>query len=710
MRSILASVLVWLCAVAALAQTATVRLEVRSDERPVRDATVTINGRVYETNSRGIVEVTLPPGHVEIVVVKEGFAPASATVDVTANQEQPVLITLTRGASVEEHVTVSATRTDQRVEDVPMRVDVLDAEEVREETMQAPGDVVNILREMGGLHVTTSGPSLGAAGVRIQGMRSRYTRVLADGLPLFGAQVGSLGLLQIPPMDLAQVELIKGVASALYGAGAIGGVVNLIARRPSQASQELLVNRSSRGETDATAFLAAPLSSTWGGSLLVGGHDQTRNDIDGDGWADLAAYRRGEVRPRLYWDDQHGSSFFATTGVSLETRTGGTTDGAVLPATQQPYQERLDTQRYDVGLLAQTLLASTTVLAARFSGTWQSLDHAFGDVRERERHDLLFGEISARRAVGRQTLVIGTAIEQDTLTARDTPQFSYSFTTPGVFVQDDVTVVPWFSLSAGARLDVHNVYGTFVSPRVSALFRFAGWSSRASAGTGFFPTSVLTEETEAAGLSRLTVRGPLRAETGQSASVDLTRTVGPFSATATVYASRLAHAVYVDRTDAYVLSNQPVASTNIGGELLATWRREPLTVHAVYDVLRAREYEDTALAEVPLTPRQTFTFVAALEDEDSGRLVFEWFYTGKQRLEANPFRTESAPYTTVGLMGEWVIKKVRLFVNGENLTDVRQTRYDPLLRPGRGVDGQWTVDAWAPLDGRNINGGIRLRF
>jgi iron complex outermembrane receptor protein len=53
---------------------------------------------------------------------------------------------------------------------------------------------------------------------------------------------------------------------------------------------------------------------------------------------------------------------------------------------------------------------------------------------------------------------------------------------------------------------------------------------------------------------------------------------------------------------------------------------------------------------------------------------------------------------------------VLLFINGENLTDIRQTRWESLLRPARGLDGRWTVDAWAPLDGRNINGGMRLTF
>lgn len=58
-------------------------------------------------------------------------------------------------------------------------------------------------------------------------------------------------------MDLGQVEVIKGVASALYDAGALGGVVNLIARRPTaEPESDFLLNRSSRGATDAVAFLA----------------------------------------------------------------------------------------------------------------------------------------------------------------------------------------------------------------------------------------------------------------------------------------------------------------------------------------------------------------------------------------------------------------------------------------------------------------------
>src|SRR3982750_2603537 len=165
-----------------------------------------------------------------------------------------------------------------------------------------PGDITMMLNEMGGMRVQTTSPSLGAASVRIQGMRGRYTRFLSHGLPLFGQQGGGLGLLQIPPMDLGQVEVIKGAASALYGAGAMGGVVDLISRRPAaEPVRELLVNRSTLGATDGASFLPSTLSKQWGASLIAGGHWQERHDRDGDGWADLAGYARAVARPRLFW-------------------------------------------------------------------------------------------------------------------------------------------------------------------------------------------------------------------------------------------------------------------------------------------------------------------------------------------------------------------------------------------------------------------------
>src|SRR6476646_10267162 len=313
---------------------AEIRIICRSENGPILRAQAVVGGTTTETDADGRTTLRVAPGPVVITVVKEGFNPVTVSMTAALGPPQVTPIALERQTAVEEHVTVSATRTDKRIEDQPMRVQVLDAEEIEEKQLMTPGDIVMMLNEMGGLRVQATSPSLGAASVRVQGMRGRYTRFLSDGLPLFGTDVGGLGLLQIPPTDLGQVEVIKGVASALYGAGALGGVVDLISRRPARApAREALVNRTTRGGTDATLFAAQPMAARWSGTLLAGGHWQQQNDVDGDGWADLAGYSRGVFRPRAFWSNDAGRTFFATGGAMWETRDGGTMTGSVLPAT-----------------------------------------------------------------------------------------------------------------------------------------------------------------------------------------------------------------------------------------------------------------------------------------------------------------------------------------------------------------------------------------
>jgi len=685
-----------------------VRVEVRSPTGPVANARITAGRVSITTDASGIAILTLPPGAHDIAVVKDAFVPVTVTVDVVTGQTRAVIVDLAAEPTVEEDVTVVATtRTGGRIEDQPMRVEVLSRDEIEEKMLMTPGDIVMMLNEMGGMRVQATSPSLGAASVRIQGMRGRYTRFLSDGLPLFGEQPGGLGLLQIPPMDLGQVEVIKGVASALYGAGAMGGVVNLMSRRPgAEPEREALINRSTRGATDAVLWLAAPFAPRWSGTLLAGGHWQEQTDVDAEGWSDLPGYSRAVVRPRLFWDDGNGRSFFATAGATWEDRRGGTEQGEVLAATGLPFREALETARFDAGALGQTIVRGRYVVTARMAVAHQRHDHEFGGTFERDRHDTAFAEAAVRGTANRHTWVGGIAFDRDAYSPRDLPQFAYTFTAPGVFAQDDVAIAPWLSISLSGRADFHSEYGTFFSPRISALARSGGWTSRISVGRGFYAATPLVEETEAAGLSRLTIPRPLRAERGSSSSIDLTRTEGPASFTVTVFASRISSPVHVDRSPEFVLRNLDQPTTNTGVELLGTVRHAPFALTATYSYVRARELG----VDVPLTPRHSAGVVAMLESEDRGRLGLELYYTGMQQLESNPYRSRSAPYAIVGFLAERRFGRVRVFVNGENLTGTRQTRFDPLLRPARAPDGRWTVDAWAPLEGRVVNGGVRVGF
>jgi outer membrane receptor for ferrienterochelin and colicins len=709
--TVLALITTLLSAFAQEPPSATIHVAVKAAAGPVAGAAVSMNNTSTSTDQNGIATVTVPLGKVEVAVSKQGFVPVKTSLSVDEARDWQITVDLQPQQQAEEEVTVFATRTGTRIQDLPIRVEVLGQEEIDEKTMMTPGDIVMMLNEMGGLRVQSTSPSLGAASVRIQGMRGRYTAFLGDGLPLFGQQGGGLGLLQIPPVDLGQVEVIKGVSSALYGAGAMAGVVNLISRRPSKEPvHEILFNRSTRGATDTSLFLASQLTPRWGASFLGSGDWQQRKDIDHDGWADIAGYSRGVVRPRLFWDGGNGWTAFLTGGVTYENRDGGTLPGAVLPAIGTPYTEALDTRRYDIGSNLQYVVKQRYVITARFSTSLQDHDHRFGDVRERDRHELLFSELTARGTFHRNTWVVGAAAEREAYLPRDVPQFTYRYTTPGVFAQDDFEITRWLSVSASARADFQSRYGTFLSPRVSALVRWHGWTSRLSAGQGFFAPTPLTEETEAAGLTRLVIPKPLIAERGRSASFDISRKIGPGYYTVTLFDSSVSHPINVERGNLYQLVNLSEPTHNVGAEFLGTLRKAAFSATLSYTYVLSRQFEFGERVDTPLTPRHSFGIVGMWEKEKAGRIGVESYYTGGQRLEDNPDRSESKPYVLFGFLAERPIGPFKLFVNIENLGNVRQTRWDSLLRPDRAVDGRWTVDAWAPLDGRVLNAGVRLHF
>ena len=713
-----AAALVLLSATGAAAQgSGTVTVRVVSEEAtPIAGARVASGATEARTDPRGRATLRLAAGQHTLRIEHLGFRSLTVRVRVRAGADTLVAARMEPEAMEVEAIIVSSTRADRRIEDEAIRVEVIGREEVEEKILMTPGDISMLLNETAGLRVQPTAPALGGAGVRIQGLRGRYTQILSDGLPLSGGQTGALGPLQIPPMDLAQVEVIKGAASALYGASALGGVVNLISRRPAVAHErELLLNQSTLGGTDVILWSSGPVSGPLGYTLLGGAHRQEGADVDDDGWADLPAFRRGSVRPRLFWSNGRGGTAIVTVGAMAENREGGTLEGDATP-TGDRYIEGLRTLRLDAGLLSRFLLGERMLLSVRGSGTLQRHRHRFGEARDDDRHRTGFVEAALTGSAGAHTWVGGLALQRDEYAVDDLEGFDYTHTVPGLFAQNDYAPLDWLSLSASARLDHHSEHGAFLSPRLSVLLRAGGaWAVRASAGTGYFAPTPWTDETEAVGLRRVVPPAGLEAERARTASVDITRTWGALELNGTVFGSRVASPVQARPgagEGSIELFNADAPVRTYGTELLARYHAEGLHVTATHVYLRATEPRPTGEGrrEVPLTPRHTAGLVAAWEQEGQGRIGVELYYTGRQALEDNPFRTTSEPHVIVGFLAERRFGAARVFLNAENIFDTRQTRYDPLLLPARSPEGRWTTDVWAPLEGRAFNAGVRLEF
>ncbi|AKQ40785.1 outer membrane cobalamin receptor protein [Aurantiacibacter atlanticus] len=611
-------------------------------------------------------------------------------------------------------IIVQGTRLGRRLQDEPIRVEVIAGEEIEEKAIMRPGNIAMLVNETGGVRVQVTSPALGAANIRIQGLEGRYTQLLADNLPLYGGQAASLGLLQIPPTDLAQVEVIKGSASALYGASALGGVINLISKRPGDEFEaEMLANATTRNGQDLTAYVACPITSNAGLSLTAGAHRQTGQDLDDDGWLDMASYERLTARPRFQWDGDDGSSIYLTLGAMTEDRVGGTMPGRTVPDGTS-YVQGQETQRLDAGLVAQTPVSDAAELNLRASAMRQDHLHRYEDVIEDDRHTSLFGEASIASSSGATAWVGGIAFHQDSFRSDTFPAFDYTYDVPGIFAQIEQEASLDLTLAASARVDFHSEFGTQFSPRLTALYRPGNWTIRASFGGGFFAPTPFVDEIEAAGLSRLEPLGNLEAETARTASFDVGYSGGAWEANVTLFGANIENATRLTEIapDRVALVNIEGMTRVRGSELLLRFKQNGFTVTGSYVFVDSSEPDPSGIGrrEVPLTPKHTAGLVGMWEEHGKGRIGVEAYYTGTQALDDNPYRTRSRPYLHLGILGEITLGSVSLFVNAENLLDVRQTKYDPLLLSQRAASGQWTVDAWAPLEGFILNGGIRLRF
>ena len=274
------------------------------------------------------------------------------------------MITLAPSPQLEEEVVVVATtRTGRRLEDQPTRVEVLGREEIEEKMLMTPGDIVMMLNEMGGLRVQTTSPSLGAASVRVQGMRGRYTRFLSDGLPLFGAA----GRRPWPPADPAD--------GPRPGGGHQGRRVVAVRRgrdgrrrqpaspgaRPQSRSESCSSTAPAWARPTRRVLRVAPLAALERLPARRRPLAGAQTIVDDDGWADLAGYSRGVVRPRVFWDGGNGGSAFLATAASRRESRGrhDARRRARRPPARRTF-EALDTRRYDVGATGQMLIAERT--------------------------------------------------------------------------------------------------------------------------------------------------------------------------------------------------------------------------------------------------------------------------------------------------------------------------------------------------------------
>ena len=693
----------------------TVDITVQEPMGPVDGALIRSEGRSATTDANGRTRLVLPAGRRTLAVARMGYVPTRVTIMVIADSTISVTIDVAMQEAMEmEQVTVTATRTERLAGESPVRVEVLDEMEVDENTLMAPSGITMLLNETPGLRVQPASPTLGTGSVRILGLPGQYTAMLADGLPLYGGAASALGPLDISPVDLSRVELIKGAASALYGGQALGGVINLVSKPPT-GRNEVLLNKRTMDVTDAATWLSRRFSDQSGLSLLASGTVQDTIDPDHDGWADQPRARRWGVRPRYSFGDASGRSLFITAGYAYDDRQGGTLEGAVTPD-GLPFAEGLTSQRVDLGTTLRLPRADSGHVAVRFALSTNGRERRFGPGPiERDRISTGFAELTRMAKTGRGAVVFGAALQADAYHNKLNSSFDHDWVTPGLFATGDRDIGR-ATVSASIRGDLHPEAGLELTERVALLVRpAADWSVRISGGTGFAAPTSMTEEVEAIGL-RAIQPSPLDAERSVGLMLDLNGRALGAELLVTGYGSSIDGAIQLvdlgDSARSGALRNAAGATRVAGVEAAAIWRFPAgkfLLTYGYADGTRT-DAETGEREPVPLLNRHRAGADFMLERPGVYRVGIEGIYYGRQALDDDPYASSAEPYVYLMAIALRQFGPLEVVANFENLLDVRQTKHHPLVRPTPTVGGRWTTDVWAPLEGFMANVAVRFRW
>jgi iron complex outermembrane receptor protein len=437
-----------------------------------------------------------------------------------------------------EEITVVATRSRQLVRDQAVRVEVVPQEELEESQTVAPGNLTNLLNELAGARMDLPSAGLGGTSLRLRGMPGRHAQVLSDGLALSGSQTDSFSLLQVPPIDLGRVEVVKGVASALYGGSALAGVLNLVSRPPDGKSQWLL-SQSSLGGSDADMFVSRP-------GFGRGIHVRGQRSLPGTA-------RRGSRR--LERDSRLPAPHRATPLVHRRRQR--------TPVRHVGIHRRASRRRYQ----RQPRAALGRTLSGRAGHEPRRRGHGrqrHARRRQRRRRQVVRGTHAARARVrdsrhrrldhqcrGRGTWqaklgihewTLGGALLYDELSVPEVAGIGYRYTVPGVFAQDEFSPASWLSVSASARVDFHDEFGTFVSPRL--LGAVSPGSRRLVArlvGHGLLAGHAAGGRNRGHRVGALDPLTGLQAERASSGSLDFKWAVRPFEINLSAFASEIRH-------------------------------------------------------------------------------------------------------------------------------------------------------------------------
>ncbi len=339
--------------------------------------------------------------------------------------------------------------------------------------------------------------------IHINGLEGPYTMILIDGMPIVSSLGTVYGLSGIPNSMIERIEIVKGPASSLYGSEAVGGLINVITKKP-QNSPLLSADAmfTSWGEYNMDIGFKNKLGKKT--DVLTGinyFNFQNKIDENNDGFTDVTLQDRISVFQKWNFERAQQRVFSFAARYLYEDRWGGDVNWNTSErGGNRIYGESIYTNR--VELFGNYQLPFREKVHFGFSAVHHAQDSRYGTTSYIAKQQIGFGQLVWDKKTERHDLLAGVALRY-TFYDDNTPATAdfqngnqpEKVWLPGIFAQDEISLFGNHKLLLGLRYDYHNFHGDIFTPRFAYKLPLSETSLfRLNAGTGFRVVNLFTED------------------------------------------------------------------------------------------------------------------------------------------------------------------------------------------------------------------------
>ncbi|KQW96166.1 TonB-dependent receptor [Flavobacterium sp. Root420] len=360
--------------------------------------------------------------------------------------------------------------------------------------------------------------------IHINGLEGPYTLVLIDGMPIVSSLSTVYGLSGIPNSLVERIEIVKGPASSLYGSEAVGGLINIITKNPTNAPV-FAADVFTTTYLETNVDLGMKFNPTKKSTTLLGINYFDYNQVidkDKDGFTDVTLSERISVFNKWNFLRNNNRLFTIAARGMYEDRWGGDVRWEKkYRGGDEIYGESIYTKRGE--LIGSYQLPFEEKLMLSFSGNVHYQDSRYGTTSYIANQKIGFLQLTWDKKLGRNDLLAGIANRysyyDDNTTATKEAENTWL---PGIFVQDEITLSPKSQVLLGMRYDYNSIHGSIYTPRVAYRWKKnENTIFRLNAGTGFRVVNLFTEDHAALTGSRdVVIKNDLKPEQSVNANLN----------------------------------------------------------------------------------------------------------------------------------------------------------------------------------------------